>query len=139
MPDGGAADMPGGERTSETSLAGILHRLTFAGRQWVAAEVVQSRADARLVLRRIVTSAILGLAGFAFLIAGLLLLLEALAMAVGNWLGSDTGGHALTGAGCVLLAATAALAARQMLNIGPHLHSRITHWLRGNGQPPSRT
>jgi hypothetical protein len=130
--------MPGGGRASDPSLPGILHRLMFAGRQWVAAEVAQSRADARLVVRRIITSAILGLAGFAFLVAGLMLMLEALAIAVGTWLGSDPGGHAVTGGACLILAAIAALVARQMLKFGPHLHSRLTQWLRRNVQPPRR-
>lgn len=137
MADGDAADMSGRGRHTEPSLPFILRRLLLSTTQWLGAELAQGRDDAKAVLRSVVKGAVLGVLGLAFLIAGLMMLLEAVATILGNALGSESGGLALTGAGCLVLAGIAVLWARHALRIRPQLHSMITRWLSGK-DPSSR-
>lgn len=137
MADGDAADMSGRGRHTEPSLPFILRRLLLSTTQWLGAELAQGRDDAKAVLRSVVKGAVLGVLGLAFLIAGLMMLLEAVATILGNALGSESGGLAITGAGCLVLAGLAVLWARQALRIRTQLHSMITRWLIDKEQPSS--
>ena len=137
MADGGAADMSDRGRLDEPSLAGILRRLFLSTSHWLTAELAQGRDDAKAALRSVVKGAVLGVLGLAFMIAGFMMLLQAVAILLGNVLGSESGGLALTGAGCLVLAGIAVLWARHALRIRPQLHSMITRWLSGK-DPSSR-
>lgn len=123
--------MRGDARNPHPPLPRILHRLLQSGARWLAAEVAEGRADARLVTRSIMRGIIIGVVGFVLLLAGVMLMVESLALVAGSYLGSEAGGHAATGAACLVLAAIAAGFATHAVKVGPHLHSRAALWLLG--------
>jgi hypothetical protein len=132
MPDGGAADTPGRRHEPHPPLPGLLHKVIEASSRWLAAEVAQGRTDLRTAAGNVLKGILVMLVAIAFLLAGVVLLVEAAALAASQYLGSVVGGHAMTGAACVLAAAGLAVIATRTMKAMPRFNSRAVKWLLGN-------
>lgn len=110
-------------------LQALLNQIIDDGTQWAAAELEVSKLEAREILRGYAWLAALAFFGFALLMAGLIVLFQAVAFELGRYLESASGGGVLVGLALIGAAIAAWLAALRAPRSNGRVRSRIFRWL----------
>ena len=123
---------------SKSVFSGLFKELAGDGARWAGAELALTRAEANVLLQRYVAGLAVASAGFAAIIAAVVILAQACVIALLPYVDGQVSANLIVGFTLIGLVIFLALTARHLLANKPRPMSLIFRWL-ASADAPGRT